>query len=95
MFPGDVWSNNVNAYVETESWNGSAWTEVKDLNDAEEQADKLLESYVNRASALLVGDLHQDIEEILRNLGMDSSWTEVNDLNTATLKSVVAFASWI
>ena len=64
----------------TESWDGSSWTEVNDLN----QARYLLESSGTNTAALAYGGNNPPpaVTAVTESWN-GSSWTEVNDLNTA------------
>ena len=61
----------------TESYNGSTWTEVNDLNTSRE---KLAGAGVDNTSALAFGGYFNTAVTESWN---GTSWTEVNDLNTA------------
>ena len=64
----------------TESWNGSAWTEVNDLNSAR----YLLKSSGTYTAALAYGgNTPPPTVTAVTESWNGSSWTEVNDLNTA------------
>ena len=64
----------------TESWNGSTWTEVNDLNSAR----YLLESSGTNTAALAYGgNTPPPAVTAVTESWNGSSWTEVNDLNTA------------
>ena len=66
-------------YGQTEQYNGSAWSEVNDLNTAR----KSLASCATSNTALVVAG--GNTPTVLANTESfdGSSWTEVNDLNTA------------
>ena len=63
---------------ETESWNGSAWTEVSDLNTARQD---LGGAGADNTSAIAIGGGTPD-KTANNETWNGSSWTEVNDLNT-------------
>ena len=63
-----------------ESYNGSAWTEVNDLNTARQE----LGGSGTQAAALATGGRISSPAYVANNESWNgSSWTEVNDLNTA------------
>ena len=66
---------------ETETWNGTNWTEVNDLNAAKKQ----LAGNGTQTSALaLWGEKSPSVADITETeLWNGSNWTEVNDLNTS------------
>ena len=64
--------------AECESWNGSAWTEVNDLNTGRTQVSGA--GTTNTAALAFSGYNTLNAETELWN---GTSWTEVNDLNTA------------
>tara|TARA_R110000796_G_scaffold111012_1_gene222536 strand:- start:1 stop:1014 length:1014 start_codon:yes stop_codon:yes gene_type:complete len=69
-----------NAVANNESWNGSAWTEVGDLNTARRVMGN---SGVSNTSVLaFVGDTSPGLVT-LTELWNGTNWTEVNDANTA------------
>ena len=70
---------NTGSTVNIESWNGSSWTEVADLNTARTIAG----AWNYKLSISFWRILLQMLAK--QNLGMDQSWTEVNDLATARL----------
>ena len=61
----------------TESWNGSSWTEVNDLNTARQ----MLAGAGTATSALGFGGTTGSLTGVTESWN-GSSWTEVNDLNT-------------
>jgi len=64
----------------TESWNGSSWTEVNDLN----QARYVMKSSGTSTAALAYGgDTPPPTNVAITETWDGSSWTEVNDLNTS------------
>ncbi len=71
----------------TETWNGSSWTEVGDLNEVQHyisgtgSSTAAITAGGNRPS----GDnsVNAEMGRIIAELWNGSSWTEVNDLNTA------------
>ncbi len=67
------------ATAETETWNGSSWTEVGDLNTAR---DLLAGSGASNTSALAFGGNTPPVSALTENYN-GTSWTEVGDLNTA------------
>ena len=66
---------------ETETWNGTNWTEVNDLNAAKKQ----LAGNGTQTSALAYGgEKSPSVADITETeLWNGSNWTEVNDLNTS------------
>ena len=63
---------------DTESWNGSAWTEVNDLNEAKQSGG----AFGTSTSAIYAGGA--DTGTLASTESWDgTSWTEVNDLATA------------
>ena len=64
--------------TETESWNGSSWTELADLNTAR---DDLAGAGIQTAALGFGGAVPSGKSETESWNG--SSWTEVNDLNSA------------
>jgi hypothetical protein len=60
----------------TESYNGSSWTEVNDLNTQQE----IQLQWVAHKHLLLLQVV--GLQKQSQNLGTDQAWTEVNDLNT-------------
>ena len=69
----------------TESWNGTSWTEVNDLNTAREYLGALGPDNTN---ALAFGGLvRTPVEANVANTENwnGTSWSEVNDLNTARI----------
>jgi hypothetical protein len=64
----------------TESWNGSSWTEVNDLNSARYL---LASSGTNTASLAYGGNTPPPAVTAVTESWNGSTWTEVNDLNTA------------
>ena len=63
--------------LNTEQYNGSAWTEVNDLNTGRDQGG----SWNLSAAHLLAGEQSWHVAK--QNHWNGSSWTEVTDLNTA------------
>ena len=84
------------AITETESWNGTSWTEVNDLNTAKKDGGSAGASNTN---ALAFGGNPAPATATTESWN-GTSWTEVNDLNTArkslggagTQTSALAFA---
>ena len=68
------WENPGNS-TKTEAYNGSAWTEVNDLNTGRQLGSGTGEGF---NSALAVGGPPGGITELFNG----TNWTEVNDLNT-------------
>jgi hypothetical protein len=66
----------------TESWNGSSWTEVNDLNTARQQGGG---AGTSTAAITFGGYANWPAVEATTESWNGSSWTEVNDLNTARL----------
>jgi hypothetical protein len=64
----------------TESWDGSSWTEVNDLNSARYL---LASSGTNTAALAYGGNTPPPAVTAVTESWNGSSWTEVNDLNTA------------
>jgi hypothetical protein len=68
----------------TESWNGSAWTEVADVNSPRRGGGGVGASNTN---ALMFGGAESDAPPVTQSAKTElyngTSWTEVNDLNTA------------
>ena len=66
----------------TESWNGSAWTEVNDLSQAR---SNLSGAGADNTAAIAVGGFYHPPSQhfALTELWNGTNWTEVNDLNTA------------
>jgi hypothetical protein len=63
----------------TESWNGTSWTEVNDLNTAKKGISR---SRNSNSSTLAFGGL--DPPAVANTESWNgTAWTEVNDLNTA------------
>jgi len=78
---GTIPSSTRNAVTNNESWNGSAWTEVGDLNTGRRV---LGNSGVDNTSALaFVGTGDSDSLSALNESWNGTSWTEVADVNTA------------
>jgi hypothetical protein len=65
--------------VETESWNGTSWTEVNDLNTARQASGPAGTS----TSALAFGGQTDTVTVANTESWNGTSWTEENDLNTA------------
>ena len=65
-------------YANTESYNGSSWTEVADLNTARGNAG----GNGTQTSALAFGGTPNPAKTVTEQWN-GSSWTEVNDLNLA------------
>jgi len=63
----------------TESWNGTSWTEVNDLNTASEQKTTV----GTTTAALAFGGNPGPSNTAQTETWNGTSWTEVNDLNTA------------
>ena len=84
-FGGEPVSPAVQAY--TESWNGSSWTEVGDMNTGKSGPFGAGES--NTAALAAGGELPSGSPAIgaIAELWNGSSWTEVADLNTARFMS--------
>ena len=79
----------VPAYANTESWNGTSWTEVNDLNTARDIPTGIGTSSSTGLSAggrTQPGDVYVAITEYWDG----TSWTEVADLNTARAENGVA-----
>jgi len=64
--------------AQTESWNGSSWTEVNDLNTAR---TSVVGSGIQTAT-LAYGGATPTVTAVTESWN-GTSWTEVNDLNTA------------
>ena len=67
--------------TETEEWNGSAWTEVADLNTG--RAAQLGGVGVSAEAALCFGGEAPPGDSVLNETWNGSAWTEVGDLNNA------------
>ena len=70
----------------TESWNGTNWTEVNDLNTAR---DKLAGAGEDNTNGLAIGGTNPGIVAITE-LWNGTNWTEQNDLSTATRQQAAA-----
>jgi len=68
-------------YALTESWNGSSWTEVADLNQAR---NDFAGSNGTQTSALVYGGDQDPPNYSLTESWNGTSWTEVGDLNAAS-----------
>ena len=78
---GTIPSSTRNAVTNNESWNGSAWTEVGDLNTGRRV---LGNSGVDNTSALaFAGTDNPGGLSALNESWNGSSWTEITDVNTA------------
>ena len=67
--------------AETESWNGSSWTEVSDLNTARRNVGS---AGISNTSALCFGgQLVPSPVTAVNELWNGSTWTETTDLSTA------------
>jgi|TARA_E500000318_G_C3516686_1_gene194637 hypothetical protein len=66
----------------TESWNGTNWTEVNDLNQTK---NSLSGAGADNTAAIAVGGFYTPPSQHFGNteLWNGTNWTEVNDLNTA------------
>ena len=64
----------------TESWNGTSWTEVNDLNSSSRCSFRTLEQILLLITQLLV--LHHLVVVLGQNLWNGTNWTEVANLNT-------------
>ena len=74
----------------TESWNGSSWTEVADLNTARYH---LLGVGAHNTAALAVGGLISASPSALVELWNGSSWSENSDLSTSRGNTATAGAT--
>jgi len=78
-----IYGGNVPAdQAKTESWNGSSWTEVNDLNLARR---RLSGAGADNTSALAIGGYADSAGDRVANIESwnGSSWTEITDLNVA------------
>ena len=69
-------------YTYTESWNGTNWTEVNDLNTA---AARQAGAGADNTSALAFGGVHPTLSPSISAFTESwngTNWTEVNDMNT-------------
>ena len=71
------------SFANTESWNGTSWTESKDLNTGR-NAIMLSRNVQTAAIALVV--INPSVKHCRKEWD-GTSWTEVTDLNTATFDS--------
>jgi hypothetical protein len=65
-------------------WNGTAWSEVAELNTASRDLGADLELQLLRIG----GRIKFLVQVVMLNLGMVLAWTEVADLNTARIVMV-------
>ena len=80
VFGGDNAPSSPRPQAQTESWNGSNWTEVNDLNTGRFG----LGSAGTSTNALAIGGYDFDPNRTSKTeLWNGTNWTEVNDLNTA------------
>jgi len=78
---GTIPSSTRNAVTNNESWNGTSWTEVGDLNTGKRNGGN---SGVDNTSALAFGGTNNSDSRVAETESWNgTSWTEVNDLNTA------------
>jgi len=80
-------------YANTESWNGSAWTELNDLNQARAYGGSSTNS--PNGETLVFGGSTSATVPLYANTESwnGTSWTEVNDLATARRSAARAGAS--
>jgi len=79
---GTIPSATRNSVGNTESWNGTSWTEVNDLNTARRQMGN---SGVDNTSALAFSGYNDPLSSSVTNVESwnGTSWTETTDVNTA------------
>ena len=73
------WRGSWSRHANTESWNGSAWTEAADLNTTR----RLMGGNGTSTSALTYGGNAPPGRQTATESWNGSAWTEVNNLNTA------------
>jgi hypothetical protein len=66
--------------INTETWNGTNWTEVNNMNTARSRVG----GFGTNTSALTFGDYNPSTGNVATatELWNGTNWTEVNDLNT-------------
>jgi hypothetical protein len=69
--------------ADTESWNGTSWTEVNNVNTARNMAAG---GGADNTSALIFGSETPSPAKAYTESWNGTSWTEVNDLNTGRAK---------
>ena len=80
-------------YADTESWNGTNWTEVNDLNTARYYAAGAYGDQYCRFMFWWSTDQPGGSTVANTESWNGTNWTEVNDLNTATRQAFSGFGT--